>query len=188
LRALARVRDRFADFEFHVLGHGDPSRYLELARSLGIEAFVNFCGTLPAGGPVRAWLDAVDIYVQPSWAEGLPRSLLEALSRGCPALGSSVGGIPELLESRCLHRPGDDARLAQLLLEVREPHVMLELARRNFTVASQFAAAELDARRRRFWSSFANGIAQTSAGRHAVDSAVIETGSRRRVAAHEASR
>jgi glycosyltransferase involved in cell wall biosynthesis len=158
LRALAKVRERLGAFEFWVLGYGDPARYLELAGSLGIAPFVKFCGTLPAGAPVRRWLDAVDVYVQPSRTEGLPRSLLEALSRGCPALGSRVGGIPELLEPRCLHRPGDDSALGELLLRVSEPSLMLQLARRNFSLASEFAARDLDARRREFWASFANRI------------------------------
>jgi len=165
LHALAKVRDRLGAFEFWVLGHGDPFRHLDLARSLGIASFVTFCGTLPAGAPVRSWLDAVDVYVQPSRMEGLPRSLLEALSRGCPALGSRIGGIPELLEHRWLHRPGDDSALGELLLQVTQPQIMLALARRNFSLASGFAARELDARRRKFWAAFATRISDFSHGK-----------------------
>jgi glycosyltransferase involved in cell wall biosynthesis len=158
LEALARVRERLGAFEFHVLGPGDPNAYSRLARALGLERHVQFCGALPAGAAVRQWLDSVDIYVQPSRTEGLPRSLLEALSRGCPALGSRVGGIPELLESRCLHPPGDAEALGRLLLETAVPERMLELAQRNFCLASEFAATKLDRLRRDFWASFVDEV------------------------------
>ena len=48
---------------------------------------------------VFEWLDNIDIYIQPSKTEGMPRALIEAMSRGVPSLGTRVGGITELLES-----------------------------------------------------------------------------------------
>ena len=56
---------------------------------------------------VNAWLDTVDIYVQPSKQEGLPRSVIEAMNRGCVCLGSRKAGIPELLEEDELFAPDD---------------------------------------------------------------------------------
>ncbi len=44
------------------------------------------------------WLETIDIYTQPSRQEGLPRALIEAMSRGLPAFGARTAGIPELLE------------------------------------------------------------------------------------------
>ena len=44
-------------------------------------------------------LDECDIYLQPSLQEGLPRSVIEAMSRGCACIGAATAGIPELLES-----------------------------------------------------------------------------------------
>ena len=70
--------------ELHCLGGGD-------AKS------VFFDGTLPSGDPVFKWFDSLDIYVIPSLQEGLPRALVEAMSRACPAVGMRTGGIPELI-------------------------------------------------------------------------------------------
>ncbi len=44
-----------------------------------------------------AWFHEVDVLVQPSWKEGTPYTLLDGLARGVPAVGSRVGGIPEIL-------------------------------------------------------------------------------------------
>ena len=42
--------------------------------------------------------DNIDVFIMPSLQEGLPRSMVEAMSRGCNVIGSRVGGIPELLD------------------------------------------------------------------------------------------
>lgn len=67
------------------------------AGRLGVADRVTFVGTVPAGAAVRAHLDAADLVVVPSRTEGLPRALIEAMARGLPAVGTTVGGIPELL-------------------------------------------------------------------------------------------
>ena len=114
-----------------------------------------FCGILPSGDAVSAWLDGIDIYIQPSFLEGLPRALVEAMSRGCPALGSSVGGIPELLAAGCLHPPGDSLALASLLVQaVNDKCWQRQQAERNFQEAAQYEKAILDQRRRAFWLEF----------------------------------
>ena len=79
-----------------------------------------FNGVLPSGQPVLNWLDDIDIYVQPSFQEGLPRALVEAMSGGRPAFASTTGGIPELLPADCLHCPGDAARLGASIARAAE--------------------------------------------------------------------
>ena len=62
-------------------------------------------GRIPTGAPIFEFLDSLDLYLQFSrGGEGLPRALVEGMSRGCPAIGSTVGGIPELL-TECLCVP-----------------------------------------------------------------------------------
>jgi glycosyltransferase involved in cell wall biosynthesis len=155
LAALGRVKGLLPPFELHVLGAGDPEPWRRLARSHGIEEQTHFAGTLPPEA-VPQWLDAVDLYLQPSFQEGLPRSLIEALSRGCPALGSTAGGIPELLEPGCLHSPGDDERLADLLVPAAgDRDWQAAQASRNFDVARRYSKPELDRIRTGFWQEFA---------------------------------
>jgi len=156
LEALGSRRDGLPPFELRLLGSGDPAPWRELAREHGVDDVVHFVGTLPPGEPVLRWLDELDLYLQPSFQEGLPRSLVEALSRGLPALGSTAGGIPELLPPECLHRPGDADRLAELIAAgVEDADWQTRQAERNFETAKGFRAEALEAVRSSFWREFA---------------------------------
>lgn len=149
--AIAILRRLGFDVEYRVLGSGNVARYEALAERLGVSDWVKFDGTREPGEAVSNWLDSIDLYVQPSLTEGLPRALLEAMSRGCPAVGTSVGGIPELLEPEELVGKRDPRALARAIEELlgsRER--MSEAARRNFEVAKRYRFAALQGRRREF--------------------------------------
>jgi len=156
LEALGSLKERFHSLEFHVLGGGDPEPWKEMAKYYGVEQQTFFDGTLPHGEAVGKWLDQIDIYIQPSFQEGLPRALLEAMNRGCPAIASTVGGIPELLGKECLHAPGDSRALASLLNQALvNPDWQRKWAAKNFAVATKYDPTNLDQIRREFWLRFA---------------------------------
>ncbi len=145
LRAAAVCRNRGLNLQVTFVGDG---RYMvtlkEMALRLGIADRAAFLGQLPSGRPVRDFLDAIDLFILPSRAEGLPRALLEAMARGCPCLGSNVGGIPELLNPADLVPAGDADGLARKILEVAgAPERMKQMAQRNFEKAKQFSPEAL---------------------------------------------
>lgn len=163
LRALADRRAALPPFRFRVLGGGDRAEWRAEAAALGLADVVSFDGSLSDPRKVLSWLDEVDIYLQPSLQEGLPRALIEAMSRGCPALGSQLAGIPELLDRADLSPPGDHAALGDLLLRrVGDRSWMAARAARNFRVARDYEQPILDARRSRFWRAFAEHVRNRS--------------------------
>ena len=184
LTALAGLRPRLTGFELRVLGPGDAAPWRDLAVRHGLAEAVRFCGVVRSGQPVLDWLDEIDIYLQPSFKEGLPRATIEAMSRACPALGSTAGGIPELLPAECLHRPGDARRLGQLILRAAgDRDWQMRQAQRNFQTAGQYASCVLDARRRAFWTRFGACVAGAAGGaglEHANAQARVAHASRRR--------
>lgn len=117
IRALAELKNELGDFQYRIAGPGDPSRLMLLAEKLGIAERVRFDGVV-SRSEIFSWIDALDIYLQPSRTEGLPRALIEAQSRGVPALGSTAGGIPELLPKWAQHRPGDYKGLSRLIKNI----------------------------------------------------------------------
>jgi glycosyltransferase involved in cell wall biosynthesis len=135
-----------------IAGDGRCRAALErLARKLGLGGRVQFLGALAPGAAMDAFLDRVDLFVLASHTEGMPRALLEAMSRGCPAIGSTAGGIPELLPPADLVEPGRADLLAGKILEVlRDPGRLLQMSRRNHAAARLYSPAFLDSVRRSF--------------------------------------
>lgn len=110
-----------------------------LARALSIDDKVVFPGQLGFGKPVVDFLDSLDLFVMPSRAEGLPRALVEAMARGCPCIGSRIGGIPELLHPDDLVPPGDPQALAAKILQVaNDPQRLMQMSMRNVENAKAF--------------------------------------------------
>jgi glycosyltransferase involved in cell wall biosynthesis len=148
LAAIARLRDSGLDFEYRVIGPGAVKPWRRLADRLGVGDLVHFDGTRSAGEDVCAWLDDIDIHLQPSFREGLPRATIEAMSRGAACIGSTCGGIPELLPPERLHRPGDVKGLAERIRRLAtDPAVVAAASRTDREAARAFDPAALQSRR-----------------------------------------
>ncbi|MDK9688103.1 glycosyltransferase [Halomonas sp. LC1] len=163
INALGMADSRLPDWEVQIVGAGDSGPYEKLAKKLGISSRVKFLGSLPSGDAVYNWLDSVDVYVQPSLTEGLPRALIEAMSRGCPAIASRVGGIPELLESAQMVEPANSSALADALVSLAgDDESLSNLSEANFKKASKYYKPVLEKRRAEFWLDFKHYILSKS--------------------------
>jgi glycosyltransferase involved in cell wall biosynthesis len=153
LRALSTLKREGLELRYRVLGPGPVEPWAALAEQLGVADLVSFDGTRGAGAGVAEWLDEIDVHLQPSFQEGLPRGTIEAMSRGAACIGSTCGGIPELLPAERLHRPGDAAGLADRIRQlVTDPDRLAEASRADLAMASQFDPKELKRRRSRFYA------------------------------------
>ena len=95
--------------------------------------------------------------VLPSRSEGLPRCIVEAMSRGCPCITSNVCGMPELINNRWLHEPEDYNRLATLIVEMAEnKDLMFEAAQENYQNSHSFLRKNINERRNVFFLEFKN--------------------------------
>lgn len=151
IEMVSRLSKEFPCIKLHVLGSGDETIFSEVFKKTGAESHVVFDGVIPRH-QVGFWLDKIDIYCQPSRTEGLPRSLIEAMSRGCPAVGSSVGGIPELLSSHYIFPPGDIERFCSVVRRlVTDKSLRKNASLVNFEKATDYYSNKLDARRRSFY-------------------------------------
>ena len=98
IKALAKMKKRGFQFTYLLVGEGDETYLKRLAKRKRIDDRVIFCGRC-SFDKVLEILDSIDFYIQPSLQEGLPRALIEAMSRGCVCFGAKTGGIPELIDS-----------------------------------------------------------------------------------------
>jgi hypothetical protein len=148
LHAVRRLRSDGVDVSAVIVGDGRLHRdIVDLSCRLGLDDVVTFAGAVSDRGRLLGLLDQASVFVLPSLTEGLPRALVEAMARGLPAVGSAVGGIPELLDERFLVPAGDPDALAGAVAALSADRLEWEAqSRRNLQVARRFSYDVLDAR------------------------------------------
>lgn len=97
LEALALLRRSGTDLRVRVIGSGPLRDDLAAdAERLGVADLVDLLGALPPAEVARE-LRAADLFCLPTFAEGLPVSIMEAMASGVPVVTTYVSGIPELV-------------------------------------------------------------------------------------------
>ncbi len=154
------------DLDLVLVGDGKHRPELEAqAARLGVGARVHFRGQLTAGEAVRAELDRADIFVLPSFQEGLPRAMVEAMARALPCIGSEVGGIPELLPADALVPPGDSVALAAKIRALAtDPQCLARMSRENLETALHYRTEVLREKRVGFYKYVRKQTARWLAG------------------------
>lgn len=157
IAGLGRLRSQGLELEYRVLGPGDEEPWRAKTREAGVADQVHFDGTRPSGYGVRRWLDTIDVHLQPSYQEGLPRATVEAMSRGCACSGSTAGGLPELLPPSRLHAPGAVADLSALIERFAgEPEFLVDASAADLETSRQYLPGALDEVREAFYSRLAD--------------------------------
>lgn len=121
ISAAARLLEAEQDVGFVIFGHGDlkPALLQQIAM-LGLSGHVVLAGFR---NDLDRFIPQLDLFVLPSYTEGLPNVVLEACAAGVPVVATDVGGTPEIIEdnvSGLLVPPGDPDALAERMLEALE--------------------------------------------------------------------
>lgn len=152
IRAIAKLKEKGINFEYHLIGGGTGNKLKDIARKLNISDKVFIHGSIPHD-QVANFFDSIDIYIQPSKQEGLPRATIEAMSRGCLCMGSNIAGIPELLDDDYLFEKGNVSEIVNILKSITLQDLS-EQATRNYNLAKEYDCDLLNDRRRKFLESF----------------------------------
>jgi glycosyltransferase involved in cell wall biosynthesis len=97
IRAAALAAPRVPELQLWIVGHGHERQRLEdLVNELGVEQLVTFWGERL---DVAGFFSVADVYCMSSTSEGLPMSLLQAMSLGLPAIVTDVGGMAEVVKN-----------------------------------------------------------------------------------------
>lgn len=156
IEVIAACRDQGQLFNLEIVGEGPQRRELEeRVRQLDLHDQVSLPGSL---SDLAHWYPRLDAFVLPSLTEGMPLTVLEALSCGCPVIASATGAIPELLEgiAGCQTvRPGDATGLAKALLELPAAGLPLMAAHRR--ISHHYSAARMATRYSGIYRSAVSG-------------------------------
>jgi glycosyltransferase involved in cell wall biosynthesis len=148
IRAVSLAVERVPNLEFWIVGDGPVRAELEaLAQELGVADHVKFWGQRM---DTAQFFSAADAFVMSSVSEGLPMSLLQAMSLGVPAVVTDVGGMAEvvkLAKGGLLAPVGDSAAMADAIVKLAgDPALQAEFSK-NAVAAyeTQFTLERMDA-------------------------------------------
>jgi len=120
VEASAKLRSARPRLQVYVVGEG-PDRS-QIAQAIGSANAGEYIHTVPPCPPdeVAVWMGAANVVTLPSYMEGCPNVVLEALACGRPVVATRVGGIPEIMSDACgrLIPPRNAEALTQALGEV----------------------------------------------------------------------
>ena len=159
LNALALPGFDASGLEVALAGGGDIAGYQAKAAALGLGEMVKFEGWCDQQKVAQLMAQA-DVLVLPSYDEGLPLVILEALAHGVAVVCTPVGEIPAVLSdgvNACFVEPGDVPGIAAALQKLlREPRLLEDLGRNGRTLyerqfsLSRFFASVARVHRRHF--------------------------------------
>lgn len=130
------------------------SKLRAYANKLGIGDKVNFTGQLNTKIEVIEQLRKCDIFVMPTKAEGLPRSIIEAISQGLPCITTNVSGNPELVQKEFLIDDFYDinALADKIMLLAHNPVIYESASKFNYENSLNYEEKVLQKRRDTFYS------------------------------------
>ena len=143
--AVAALRTRRPALHCYLLGEGPDKPLLQAAVAQHqLEHAVTFLPAAPTATVAR-WMAAADLFTLPSYMEGCPNVVLEALASGRPVVTTNVGGIPELMDAQSgrLVPPADAPALATALDE---------------TLSHRWSADEIASRHHRSWEDVSRDV------------------------------
>ena len=151
IKAIPALNKAGIRVQYLLLGGGDQTYLREIAQACDVTDQVEFLGRRPLE-EVFELLDTADLYIQPSLQEGLPRSVIEAMSRGCPVIGAKTAGIPELISPECVVKRKSAKAIADAVTRIANHGAMTDLAKRNFEESKAYRNDALTARREDYFS------------------------------------
>lgn len=163
LDALVEVAKAHPDVHLTLVGDGpERQRFEQVAAATGVDGMVTFAG-YRSQADVAAFLADTDVFVLPSFAEGVPVTLMEALGAAVPVVATQVGGVSELVDhgvNGYVVRPGDSEPLARALIELLDdPERRQRMGDAGrATVTAEFASATEAGRLRTLFADTLAGL------------------------------
>jgi len=162
--ALQTVVQDHPDLQLRLIGDGPERAKLEAtAKDMGLAENLEFCGYQSQAAVAEA-LATTDVFVLPSFAEGVPVVLMEAMASEVPVVTSRVAGVPELVvdgQSGLLLPPGaPDALAAALSRLLADPDLRSQMGKMGRAkVVAEFASATEAAKLKQLFEDY-QGAAQ----------------------------
>lgn len=133
INAIAKLKKENILFTVNLIGEGDEKdEYIKLAKEQGIFEQIKFLEYIPRKEMPKKYKIA-DVFVLPSYNEGMSNALLEAMACGLPVIVTKVGGTEELVDSSngYVFNAGDTVALVKILKNIAQNKKQLRILGKN---------------------------------------------------------
>ena len=129
----------------HIGGGGEVDKLNTIIENEALQDIIKYEGWINGDKKISLF-NQCDVYVLPSYIEGLPISILEALSYGHYIISTTIGGIPEIIKNKeegVLFTPGDKEALYNILKEVISNNTLLENKEKRIEISNKHTPKEV---------------------------------------------
>ncbi len=128
LEALYAHKDEIAGrLELKIGGNRNEDILKARIKEYGLEGEVSFEGWVSGNKKLKLF-NWAQVFILPSFNEGLPISILEAMSYGCPIISTPVGGIPEVVtDNGILVTPGNSEEIFAAIRKYLDTPQLIEM-------------------------------------------------------------
>lgn len=151
IEALSKIKDK--DFEYLIVGEGPNKKKLQdQINNHGLQNKIKLCGYR---NDIQELLQLSDIFVFPSFREGLSKSVMEAMASGLVIVASSIRGNTDLIDEGrggFLFNPKSSSDLSNCLLKIlNKPDIKNEFGIYNNEKIKQFSTNKIDSKMRQIY-------------------------------------
>lgn len=160
IKAFAVINKEIPETSLTIIGDGSKlEEYKKLAENLGVSDRVTFSGRISNKAVLLDELRNSNLMIMPTKMEGLPRTIIEAMSVGLPCLSSPTAGVPELIERKYLFSSDDFNAFAQETVRlIGSFDELYEMSARNIEESKKYCKSVLNARRSEFYLNLRKAV------------------------------
>lgn len=133
MEAFGRAFRECKNVALNIAGDGSQRQKIATrAKAMDVASRYRYHGVYTHPEDCRNFMESLDVFVMPSFSEGTPNSIVEAMACAKPIIASDVGGIPDMIgeDSGILVPPGDITALTEAMLRLaRDPQLREQMGR-----------------------------------------------------------
>jgi glycosyltransferase involved in cell wall biosynthesis len=155
IEAIGMLTAKGISINLVLVGGGSISQDIKiLIDKFNLKGRIRFTGLITNPEELRNELINADIFVFPSYREGLPRVLVEAMACALPCVATELPGIKELLDIDCLVPIKDSYKLMGKIEElIKDPKRLTSISIRNVKKAAEYSLTKMEDKRTEFYTN-----------------------------------
>ena len=156
IKAIPKIKKELGiNIKYVLIGRGSPNFLIKIAEKYNVKDDIIIKGSLKHEDVFKE-LEKIDIYVQPSRQEGLPRAVIEAMSCAVPCFGANTAGIPELIEKKYIFSNSHKniREIVSIIKNMNNKFELIRLSKLNFEKSKEYDYNVLKTRRERIYNDY----------------------------------